>query len=719
MLRLDYIKRFATVLMAAGVALVSCMEMAQPRSEAVGYLTVPMLGVDVTVQDMAQTKASKPAVEAPATSDIRLVVKDKDGNVKYDDEGLWSEPLVLPVGAYTVEATYGENGFGAAYFAGTVSGTIDPLDNEVPVLTVSLANSMLCVEIDPEFAQHFDIGSSKALLKSGSASAEVAYGEWIFVPSGVDLQVAMNGTTAGKLVSLTHTLSNPSPKVAYNVVCKKSSTSWPSITWQSSDLSGGAFESGLYFMPATASNMSDANAASLTYQVKGGSYSDWTDVTVSDVSGYKYISGLSNGMEYSLRACVGNIVSEELSFTPVTFQSCFSMESVTSAHNNDGNADVELSSTTMTANNMTVNLPSIVAGMATVTAAGSFSSSNNDAAGSFSDVTLSSSARNVSFTNASGWPYLPQGAYSATVTATCTLNGATYTATAAATPSVPAPVLGLAMSSYTSYDKYAATNSIAKDLNGTSGANNCDPSTLYNAGGKWNVSTSLMSNANYAKKLVVKIDDDEFRTLNVTNEYADNKYYEPISGLSWTSHNLSVSFTFDGTTVNKSQTHHITGLPYSYNFVGGSLSAYAENGWKCNGSLEVSNKSLAGRATTLLLDRNSSGSNKHGFVVSPRFHIPDNLSVQPSVVRSVYRTSGNKERTGYIGPVSNDNTTSKAISYTVSGGTSTSGSVVGSGIWLTGFQLTASTPYVAIDSDERSEIGWSYYFLHEVHLRYM
>lgn len=563
MFNYNKITRTAAILALSVSALLACAEIEDPQDTLTGYLAAPSLDVDVTVDDLTGTKSLDGfEIVAPEVSQVHFVVKDKDGNVKYDADGLWTEPLVLPVGAYTVEAYSGENGFGAPYFTGTASGTIDPLDSEVPSLTVSLANSLVCVELDTEFALHFDVGSSKAFLKSGSAFAEVEYGQWQYVPSGEDLEVTMTGITAGESVSLTHKLSSPSPKVAYNLVCKKSSNSWPSITWPSTSLADGAFEGGLYFTSAVASNMSDANAASMIYQVKGGSYSDWETVTASDVSGYKYISGLTNGVTYSLRACVGNINSEELSFTPVSFQSCFSMGSVTAAHNNKDNTDIELSSTEITAGSMKVNLPATVAKIASVTVSGSFSSSSNAATGSFTSVALTSTAQNACFTNASGWPYLPQGSYSATISAVCALNGSTYTATSAADVNVPAPVFSLTMTSYTSYDKYAGTNNITKDLNSASGANNCDPATLYDAGGKWGLSTSLMSNANYAKKLVVKIDADESRTFNVNGEYADNKYHENISGLSWDSHDLTVSVTFDGVTVTKSQTHHITGLPH-------------------------------------------------------------------------------------------------------------------------------------------------------------
>lgn len=615
MMRFNNIKMLAAAVMASACAFVSCVEIEQQES-AVGYLDAPSLEVDVAIEDMTQTKAPDIVISAPSPSEIHYVVKDKDGNVKYDEDGLWTEPLVLPVGAYTVDATYGSNGFGAAYFTGTVSGTIAPLDKDMPALTLNLANSLLCIEVDPEFADHFDVGSSKAVLKSGSSSADVSYGEWIYIPSGADLEVTMSGTTAGKTVSLTHTLSNPSPKAAYNVVCKKSSTSWPSITWSLTQLADGAFEGGLYFEPAIASNMSDANVASLIYQLKGGLYDDWTDVSVSDVNGYKYISGLSNDVTYSLRARVGNIVSEELSFAPVSFQSCFSVESVTAEHNNNGNADVELSSTTMTAGNMKVNLPAIVAGMATVKASGSFSSSTNAAAGSFSDVTLTSTAENVSFANVSGWPYLPQGNYTATVSATCTLNSASYTASSTVAPKVPAPVFKVTLSAYTSYDKYAATNGISKSIND---ANNCDPSTLYNAGAAWSISEDLMKNPNYSKTIAIYIDDDATGRISTVTTWDYNCFYQNVSGLSWAPHTHQVELTFDNETISSvKNTHHITGLPHRSS-PPKSTDADPVNGWtEGNGNVHKWESGYLQLGV-------SSGQQEH--TVYKDFHIPADIDV--------------------------------------------------------------------------------------------
>ena len=547
--RFNNIIKATAILVLSGF--VSCVEM-EEQGSAVGYLVPPALDVDVTVDDPAQTKAIDFEIEAPAVSDVHFVVKDKDGNVKYSGEGLWSEPLVMPVGAYTVEASAGENGFGKPYFTGSASGSISPLDNEVPALSLALGNALVNVTVHSDFAQHFT--GEKVVV--GAEALEANFGDWFYVPSGSALALTLSGkNSAGKDATFTYSLGAPAAKTAYSVVCKATSNNWPSIEWTATPLSDGAFEGGLYFKPVVVSNMSDINAAAVVYQIKGGDYSDWKTVTPADVEGYKYISGLANDTEYELRAYVGNIFSAEQSFAPVTYASCLRTD-VTAAHNNALNSSVVLESTAVKAA-VSASLPAIIAELAT-----SHTASVTFGNGRVKQSNLNVNATKQTLANADGWPYLPQGSYSYTATATLALPGGTHTAALSGSVTVPAPDFSLTLSAYTSYDKYAATNGITKDLNGTTGANNCDPATLYNAGGQWGISTAIMANANYAKTLVINIDGNTDRTFNVTGEYGDNEYYENISSLSWQAHTLVVSVTFDGKTVSKSQTHHITGLPY-------------------------------------------------------------------------------------------------------------------------------------------------------------
>ena len=556
MFNFNNIFRIAAAATASVALLVSCAGLEQDQNDAVGYLAAPALDVDLTVDDLLLTKALDFDVEEPALSDVHFIVKDKNGTVRYDEDGLWSEPIVLPVGDYSIEASYGANGFGAPYFKGSSSGSVAQLAQETPELTLELSNSLVRVTVDPSLEGHF-IPGSEVSFNDGAHVA--GYGEWTYVPSGSDLALTLAGTSAtGIPTDFIHNLPAPSAKVAYDVVCGKSETNWPSISWTSTPLADGAFEDGLYFKAAVPSNMSDANAAAMKYQIKGGDYADWTEVDASDVHGYKYISGLENGKTYYLRACVGNIMSPELDFSPVSFESCLAADA-SAVHNNAGNPAVLLSGTTVSAS-VNVNLPSIVKGFSNVTASVKFV--NSDGEDRAEPASVGVNTAKSALNNIDGWPYIPQGKYTLRTDAVCSLDGNNITARISTTVTVPEPEFSLALSSYTSYDKYAASNNITKNINE---ANSCVAETLYKAGGQWGISVDLMKNPNYAKTLVIDIDGNDDRTYNLTS-FDYNYYYEDIGTLSWGSHDLSVSFMFDGKEVSKNQTHQITGLPYDVDF---------------------------------------------------------------------------------------------------------------------------------------------------------
>ena len=620
MFNFNNIRSIAAVALASASLLISCVGLEEDGNDAVGYLDVPALEVDLAVDDLLLTKALDFEVVEPSVSDVHFVVKDKNGTVRYDGNGLWEEPLVLPVGTYSVEASYGSNGFGAPYFIGSAEGTIGHLGKVTPELTLTLSNSLVKVSVASSLEGHFTPGNE---VSFNDRVHTAGYNAWTYVPAGQDISVTLAGTSsAGTPASFTHTLSNPSPKVAYDVVCGKSETNWPEIKWTSS-LADGAFEEGLYFKPAEVTKMSAANIAKLRYHIKGGDYADWEEVDVTklpDVGGYKYLGGLSNGTEYHLRASVGNIVTEG-TFTPVSFKSCLEVSEVVAAHNNAEDSSVELSGTTMTVTGVNVKLPAIIETMAEVTASGSFNSSQNNATGSFSNVELSENPKSIPFTNAEGWPYLPQGdSYSATVTAVCSLNGKDYTASANSAVTVPEPEFTVTLSAYTSYDKYAATNGISKSIDG---ANECDPSTLYNAGAKWGISSDLMKNSNYKNKSIsIYIDDKADGRTAEADSYDYNYLYQNVGSLSWESHTHRVEVTFDSKTeTSVTATHHITGLPHF------AAPPTTSKGW----SAVAGNISWEGDRVNMYYS-----AAKYPQIKSPLFYLPSNINVnmQPDIRRN-------------------------------------------------------------------------------------
>lgn len=303
------------------------------------------------------------------------------------------------------------------------------------------------------------------------------------------------------------------------------------------------------------------------------------------------------------------------------------------------------------------------------------------------------------------WPYLPMGEY--TVSGTYTLSGVTEKAIEEIAFSVTeSPVFEMkSVTAYTSYNKYLAGD--------TAGANSLDGSTIYGVGADITVSDAILYNSNYNALTV---------TDNGTAVQAGD-----LAGSSWGSHTIKASFTLDGVTVEGSAQVEVTGIPYSYNFVNGSLDQYRKDGWTTNGDLRVSNETLAGHGNTLVLSHYRKvfligTEDKKGYIVSRAFHLPQDINVQSSIHRHAYAYSlsgtKTKERIGYVGAVSNQSTSSTTVSYKTTCNASLNDSISGKNEWLTAFTLTQSSPYISIDCNKASGDNGIYYFIYETHFRY-
>lgn len=599
MLKFDNIKKSTLAFALFLVVLASCVEVEQ-QGNASGYLAVPELEVDVKVDDLTQTKALDFEVEAPSVSDIRFIVRDKDAVVRYDARGLWSEPLVLPVGTYSVEAVAGENGFGAPYFTGSFTGSISALDAETPVLKLSLANALVNVSVAESMLEHFIPGSTVSL---NGGAYEAAYGEWFYVPSGQDVTLSLSGrNSAGKDVTFTHTLASPSPKTAYAVTCDQKSTDWPSIALSVDE--ADVWGSRIYITaPASFSgNISVENQAAVVYEALPASASDWSDARLAvSEGGALVIKGLETGVEYQVRARVGALVSPVVSVIPQIDGLTASAVHTLSAGELDG-----------------TDVTSVFGKSAAVRSAvesWTVDVCKTDGTVLRSGLSLGTSDGSA-ITAEDGWPYLPVGSGEQYVLkASAVMDGQTYSFDDIELTMPAVPDFSLTSCAYTSYDKYAATNGISKDV---AGANNCDPSTLYNAGARWGISINLMKNVNYQKTLVIDIDGDRSRTYTVIG-FDANEFYENITGLSWQAHTHQVSFTFDGKTVTSPKnTHHITGLPYR-------AAPPTSSDWQSSGAVKFS--------TGAVKFGNGGGA---GSIIYEKLHIPSNIDVSLSAKIDAY-----------------------------------------------------------------------------------
>lgn len=166
----------------------------------------------------------------------------------------------------------------------------------------------------------------------------------------------------------------------------------------------------------------------------------------------------------------------------------------------------------------------------------------------------------------------------------------------------------------------------------------------------------------------------------------------------------------------------LTGLPYKYNFVNGSLKAYENAGWTLNGSLRVADQ---GQATDdkLVLYSDFAGQKANGYIVSPKFYVPaTGVNVQPQLVRYVYASIYSVSQTGYVGAVSSTNlknTSSVSVTDKGSAEYATHNNKYGGDEWLSSFQINSSNPYISIScSNNDAPTAICHYFLFEAHFRY-
>lgn len=146
-------------------------------------------------------------------------------------------------------------------------------------------------------------------------------------------------------------------------------------------------------------------------------------------------------------------------------------------------------------------------------------------------------------TQAGDWPYLPQGTY--TLRSSLTLKTGELTAENVSTVEVPAPTFTVSASAYTSYNKYLAGEIDA--------ANSCDGSTIYGMKAAPSITDALQSNPNYTQSSALTLDGNAVSAGNAESQ-------------SWAAHTLNASYTFDGVTMNGSETYQVTGLPYNIDF---------------------------------------------------------------------------------------------------------------------------------------------------------
>lgn len=699
------VSAFALSAMALAGLFVSCAQIEENNAGKTAYLDFSAISVDYTVENLTPTKASVPDSDLPEAGDFTIRISGQGGEPIVYEPGTLPSEVVLAPGEYTVEAVYGENTFGEPYFYKSVQVSLLPEDKKtVPLTDITLENAMLAVTLPDDFGTHLTV-SSIVVSDSKGGSMNIETGRYVYVPSGSEVYVTFNGTnSAGQNKSIKVTLGTLKPQCAYNIVCN---LDLPTLSF--ADQRDGAWAGRLY-LTSLANSDKTMDMSAVKYMLSSDGGASWAETVPEQKDGYWLISGLDENKTYSIKAVLGELVSNSWTFEPSESSSL----ALSLAHTKDSSGNLDGTKATVSGD---VPYPSRLAGL--ISSKGSYGAELTDAGG---NVVRTLSAKAGEMAVANNWPYLPQGTY--TLKSYYKIGEEKVYLTANPYAVSPAPVFTVKANAETSYSRYLAGSSNKND-SGTG-------DKVMNISASVSISDVVLGNGNYSGKKTVSLTYDGISML--TSDALTSRSVVPttlvatgtqdLTGQAWGTHTLSASVTFDGVTSGNSLQCHVTGIPYSYDFVDGSLDQYRSDGWSTNGTLSVTNQSLAGRDKTLVLtDTKLSGSEKSGFVVSPKFFIPEHstIYVQPSIIRSVYSTADwgrGKTRTGYVGPVSSTTSSSTAVSYTTSGGTSTAGTEYGGGEWLTAFGITESSPYISISCDLHGKATGAYYFLHEAHFRY-
>lgn len=535
------------------LGMTSCVETMKDGDMSTGFLGIPVLDADIQVEEFGATKAapSLPTLSVPNTSALHFKVTGSDSKVVWDQDGLWSTPLQMPVGEYTIEVNYGSNTYGNPWYTGTCTGTISAVTEAVPAIGMSLCNSLLAVVLADDLTQHFTPSEGECVtISSTSGNSEnsenseniksitTTLGNYVFVPAGEDLTIEVRGkSSAGIDKTLSWTLTQLSPATATYVTCSLTTTNAPTITLSGTPEAWGTVG---YIPVATTANISEANVAKMVYIAEDADNpSSPIQGTVEGTGTEVVFKNLTPGKSYSVYATIGALKSNQVEMTVATPEI-----SINTGANHTTNSSSELDGTDFTAS---ISIPEKFKGVVA-----NVNLTLSDGNKVLREKTLSAS-ETVWTSDGSvetAWPYLPHGNY--TLTGTVSYNNGTKDAgLTELTLPVGAPSFTVNKpSAHTSYDTYLAS--------GAAAANNEDGATIYGiANNGVKISSNILNNDNY-KSLIggytYFIDEKQVYEVNQANQ-------------TWGSHEIKAKYTFDEVTAESDPlTCHVTGLPYKIDF---------------------------------------------------------------------------------------------------------------------------------------------------------
>ena len=594
----------AAVFAAMLVGLCSCVQIEDKEQEnGAAYISFASITIDNEVEGMVLTKANVPAGDLPDAEDFTVRISGQNINdIVFTPGNLPTEMVEVMPGTYTVEATYGSNGFDGPYFY--KSQTLDLAYAQtatVSLTDIPLANAMVAMVLPDGILQHLDINSMQ--LTDGNIVKSVEPGQYVYVPAGIAISAEFSGINSlGESKSISYPMGILESQHAYMVTCD---LSLPTVNITLPDQQAGAWATRLYVTPAAV--VSEISADKLVYEAIPASSSDWSSAKKSEVieGAYHVIKGLTNGTSYKVRARLGAFCSEE---KQVTVKSQLDGASISASHTYSGSV---LTGSKATAN---IGFPSggilrtlYDAGLLTIKGSSLKYGSNE---------VRTMSGLSGDMAAVSGWPYLPKGTgYTTEIRHRC--KGDTEDVISSiASINVPAPTFTVGVSAYTSYNKY-----LERDLNF---ANNPDNKyTVFARQATVSISNELLGNTNYSKSSSITFNGGSIGTFDNNSKSFGNA----TNCTTWQNYPLVASMTFDGVTKSATKDCHITGLPYLAN------PPTEGKGWsKVKGTITWETEYVDLFWATAAAPE----------IVSPAFYIPQNINVevQTKIVRNKYTFLG-------------------------------------------------------------------------------
>lgn len=665
----------------------SCVQM-EDYSDEVGYLSFSLISVDYKIENIAPTKVTVPADDLPELEDFTVRIDGPiDEPLVYNPGELPSEKVALPVGTYSVEVIYGANDFGTPYYYASKSITISPkADANVSFADIPMGNAMLAIRVSADVSHHLNI--SKIQLSDGVRTVDISADVYVYVPSQKSITMTIIGTnkSTNERKKIDIPLGEMEPKHACDITCNLSSL--PQIVLP--DQSAGAWATRLYVTPATI----DAALPSdqVIYEVTSSDWNSLTAVSEKIDGDYHVVKGLKNGSTYKVRARIGNIVSNEVSFTVDEFKQGAAYNV---AHSYD--ASEYLTGTAVTAD---LKLTGI---LKTLHDAGLIKTTITFKNGS--TVYRSSAASSGTLTDSDNWPYIPKG-NTYTLDITHNVTGQTDIVKSSITSiEVPAPKVSVDVSAYTTYDWYKAGN--------LTNANNYDKRLVVeDRKAVLKISNNILQNTKYTSLLTassVKYANGDLATFAVADNASNTLTYGNVTytDSQWGSYPFTAAVTFDGTNATDTHDCWITGLPYSINFYNNE-SGLDNSAWTQN-NIEYSNNKCC---------ITYNGSN--GYLISPKFQVPAGINVKNTVQAQAYRAGASPYNAKLrIGLTSSANSVASSYNeYSLSPNTSTGQSYE---TVSPEFTLTPNSPYISLHHNTPSKhwtMAWVYICIYQCSVEY-